>query len=138
MQLSKSDIDKLEKLNEQTQALKATFDARVQIVAERYMAANRYRGRHDFPGRPTYQVDRGEWQLASGEIVVTWEETWQFGGHAEGEFQFPAKYLYNEDALLAHEEKCMGEKAEAAAKEQEEQRQKDEADLARLQKKLGK
>jgi len=138
MQSSKSDIDKLEKLTEQTQALKATFDARVQIVVERYMAANRYRCRHDFPGDPTYQVDRGEWQLVSDQIEIKWEELWSYGGHAEGEFSFPAKYLYNEDALLAHEEKCMGEKAEAAAKGQEEQHQKDEAELARLQEKLGK
>jgi len=133
------DIVKLKRLNEVAEKFQELLHSRVEEVIQRYIAANRGTAGHNFPSRSTYQFPADEWQLVcdGDEVEVSWDD---FTSHHDdtGMFRFPAKYLYNEDALLALEEKCRGEKAEADAEEQEEQRQKDEAELVRLQEKLGK
>ena len=136
MKQLKAQTEELLRLCSQANKLKGSLCARVQEIARRYIDAAHDTNRGY--GFPDVGVDFDDWHIDGNDIVVSWSNTWAYGGYDEGSFCFPAKYLYDEDALIEFEKKRVVDKEKAKQKAEEKQRQKDEVELEKLKEKLGK
>jgi len=91
----------------------------------------------DNRARPTKTDSINSWSIDGGGMVtVRWSETWNYGGYADGDFDFPAKYIYDADALVQWTQDCRAVQKSNEADEAARQREIDRAQLERLQAKL--
>ena len=86
-------VQQLVALSKQMEPLAEQIDKRVREIAVEYASAeyDRY-GSHDIPTKVN-SID--DWHFEGDNIHVTWSESWNYGGFAEGKFDFPAAYLYD-------------------------------------------
>ena len=135
----KAKIREMQQLREQMDKLHREIDDHVVAVAKRYIvAAHRENSGY---GYPTVSGKGGawfEWEIGEeGDVDVTWEETWSYGGHDGGSFTVPANFIWDEKALVAFEEKRAREKADKKAEQEARKRQEELEQLAKLQEKYG-
>ena len=87
---------------------------------------------------PTYLLD---WTLFFQDdelyVNIKYESTWNYGGHESGYYAYPAKYLYDEDALCDYYTEVCRDRLLIYKKHQEEQRIQNEKQLDYLKNKLG-
>lgn len=131
-------VIKLQALDARLKHCRAQIHSRVIEVAQRYIVAAHPTNRgYGYPAviSPNIVFD---WEIDSEVIHVGWSDYWSFGGNDEGTFSFSVKYIWDEEALVAYEEKRFEEKEAAVLQKQEEQRQQELKQLRHLQAKHAK
>lgn len=127
-------IEHLLSLYQSADSIKKELDSLVMEVAERYIrAASEGNGAY-----PSSAKDIICWSVEGDDIECEWSEYWSYGGHDEGSFSFPAKFLYDEDALMEYEKKRIKQKKQYEQDKKDAQIKCDQAELERLKVKLGK
>lgn len=88
-------VEQLVALSKQMQPLQLGINDHVCKIAVEFaiMDAARY-GSGDYP---TKVSSINDWHFNGDSIQVNWSETWNYGGYAEGNFFFPAVYLYGDE-----------------------------------------
>jgi hypothetical protein len=66
---------------------------------------------------------------------VEWDEFWNYGGHDQGAFSFPVKYIWDDEALVAYEESRAETKETKQRKARDRKREEELQQLEILQEK---
>jgi hypothetical protein len=131
----KETVDKLIVLGKQIETLRPELDKAVKEMVVEYEKYDSMRyGSLDYPTK----VDSiEEWNVVGESICGRW---YNYGGQADGHFQFPAVYLYDTEQFEAFKKICLDTKTAREELEVEKQRlskiqkiQELQRDLARLQ-----
>ena len=134
----KEKIERMRELDKEMQEIHREINKHVIEVAKRYIVAAHDENRGY--GYPT-QRNKGrnntfyDWEVDDDSIGVTWEETWNYGGHDGGAFSVPENFFWDESALVAFEEKRAREKADKKAEKEAKERQKEIEQMKKLQEK---
>jgi hypothetical protein len=126
-------IEKMQRLHQEMRELHDEIDEQVIKVAKRYIRAYHDTNRgYGYPSDNSYY----SWQIDNdGNIEVTWEEHWSYGGHDAGAFTVPSQFIYDEAALIAFEQSRDQAKQQKKEEELNKIKQEELAQLERLQKK---
>lgn len=107
-------IEQIQRLQQEVSVIRPELDERVLDVAKRYIVAHHPTNRGY--GYPTISDTDFTWDIESGFVHVEWDEFWNYGGHDQGAFSFPVKYIWDDTALVAYE-KLRAEAKESKQKE---------------------
>lgn len=126
-------VIKLQELEARLKHHRAQIHSRVIEVAQRYIVAAHPTNRgYGYPAVLSSNIVF-DWELDSEVIRVGWSDYWSYGGHDQGTFAFSVKYIWDEEALVAYEERRVEEKESVLLQKQEEQRQQELKQLRHLQ-----
>ena len=123
-------IERMQELNSERDRIYWECNKRVVEVAERYVAAHEINQGYGYPtpGHADYR-----WSVDGSWIHMVWEETWNYGGHDGGSFEFSAEFLWNEEALKKFETDCAIVREQKKQACLEKRRQEDLVKLKELQ-----
>jgi len=128
----KQTFEKWQSLQKEERKLYNSIDKKVISVAKRYIKAYQESGF----GWPTCQGRSFfNWQADDELIWVRWEESWAYGGEDSGTFEFPIKFLWDDDALKEHEKTILKEIKHKEKDKQDRQEKKERLQLQKLSRK---
>lgn len=132
----KDKILKIIELSCQLESMRDDVEKAVKQTAVTYakLEDSRYGRESDTPNKVG---DIDEWFFTGENIYVRWSTSWGYGGHADGSFRFPAKYVYDEEAFAEFSKICRD--TETAREELKEQKKRIEKvrQLEQLKRELG-
>lgn len=134
-------VQKLIDLAQQVNSLKDQLDGHVKQIAHEYIEAQKLTVEHagyGWPSNVLKNLDGFSWDIDTcGNVCCTWSESWNYGGHDQGSFEFSSEFLHNPEALENYKKICQQEHERLVEKKKEDERQRDQRELQRLQQKLG-
>ena len=136
----KSMVNQLIDLSQKISQLKYQLDEHVKQIAHEYIESKKLTVEHagyGWPSNVLKNLDEFTWDIdGNGVVNCTWSEHWNYGGHDQGSFEFSSEFLHNPESLENYKKICQQEHERLATEKKEQERQRDQRELQRLQQKL--
>jgi hypothetical protein len=132
-------VSRLTKCAGEISQLKDQINERVLDIAYQYIEAKKLTVGHANygPSNLSKNMDSVSWDIDDkGVVTVTWEEHWNYGGHDQGSFQFSSEFIHSTEALENYKKICQTEYERLIEKKKQEEKEKTQREIARLQQTL--